>query len=128
MSTAVALVVTGVGALSAALSPLWAQVSDGNDVVSTWVPAGSATAAVAGLVFMARKMASGELVPVNIAEVLASQKRTQDALVKVAEEAGARERVLLDLVKNNTEAMVELRSALHRAPPRRATAATKKKS
>lgn len=110
MNSAVGLVIAAIGSLSAMAAPLWAQAT--SEPVSTWIPAGSAGVAVGGLVYVARKMATGELVPVNIAEVLESSSRTAKEAVDLIAMGASREDTLRQLVVNNTEAMTQVVAAV----------------
>ena len=115
------------------LAPLWAQVP--NDSVSTWVPAGSAGVAVGGLVYVAKKLASGELVSVNTAEVMQSSQRIAQQALDLGQEAHEREAALRELVVSSTSAMTantaavaELTRVMAVPAPTRPRAAAKKRT
>lgn len=110
MNAAIGLAVAAIGSLSAMAAPLWAQAT--SEPVSQWIPAGSAGVAVGGLVYVAKKLASGELVSVNIAEVMASSQRTASEAVELIASSMSREETLRQLVVNNTEAMTATHAAV----------------
>lgn len=132
MNVAVGLFVAALGSLSAMAAPLWAQAA--SDPVSSWIPAGSAGVAVGGLVYVAKKLAGGELVAVNIAEVLATSQRIAQQAVEMMAAGAKRDDEMRDLVvasvqamTANTAALAELTRSLM-SPPRKARTPAAKKS
>lgn len=131
LSAATAFVVSGIASLIGVLSPVWAQATA--EPVSTWVPAGSAGVAVTALAYGARKMAKGELVPLNIAEVVAASHRIADQAVLTAEASARREDAFRDALVANTQALTAMTTTLGTIaeqisrPPVRRRAPTKAK-
>lgn len=106
LGTAMALAVSAVGTLIAVVSPVFAQTGgEPSPVANLWVPGGAAAVAVGGLVYVAKQMASGKLVPVDVAEVMASTKRTAQEAVDLIAQGARREDTLRQLVVDNTAAM-----------------------
>lgn len=110
MKVAVAMVVFMLSSLVGITSPIWSAAT--SEPVNTWVPASAATTAVAALAYGARKLARGELVPLNISEVIASQNRTNETLVRLAEGSHERESALRDTVVANTQALTAMTTTL----------------
>lgn len=100
-STLVALAATTVGIVGVAAGPVLAQVPPD---ASPWVAGGSATIAVGGLAFMAKKVASGELVAVAVDQLLEDAAEREDKaaereakLTELLQESHRREDSLRDL-------------------------------
>lgn len=91
MQLITALGATGFGVIAATLGPFIAQATAPD--VAPWVSAGGATAAVGGLVYVARLLASGQLIA---APVAAREK-----------EASEREKVLERLVEQSHDLIAE---------------------
>jgi hypothetical protein len=91
----VALAISGAGlvaTLLGATSP--APPSD----VSTWVSAGGATAAVGGLVYVARLLAAGKLVSYPVEQLQQDSRRREDTLAHLVADANSREDLLHRLI------------------------------
>ena len=66
----------------------------GTDTLAPYVSGGGAAAAVAGLVYIAKKLASGELVAVPIAHLMESSAKREDTLQKLLDDSKEREDVM----------------------------------
>lgn len=78
-------------ALGGVTTVLVAQVSPAADDVTTWVTAGGATAAVGGLVYVARLLASGQLVSYPVEKLQEEATRREDRLEAMLKAATRRE-------------------------------------
>lgn len=74
------------------VTPLVAQAATHD--VAPWVSAGGATAAVGGLVYIAKKLAAGELVAVPVAKLLEQSRADHDKLGALTAECLRREDLL----------------------------------
>lgn len=111
VKVAIAFLVSGIASLVGVTSPIWAQVTT-DPTVTTWAPAGSAAVAVSALAYGARKLARGEIVPLNIAEVIQSNQRVIETVTRMAEHAHDREAALRDTVVANTQALTAMTTTL----------------
>lgn len=87
---AAAIATSILGAVISVATWLYAQTS-GTDTLAPYVSGGGAAAAVAGLVYIAKKLASGELVAVPIADVMKQQATREEKLLEMLDEAKDRE-------------------------------------
>lgn len=81
-----------IGIVASNLGVLLAQ-STGSDV-APWLSGGGAAAAVAGLAYIAKKIASGELVAVQIGQIIRDSAEREKGLSQLVKEAHEREEVL----------------------------------
>lgn len=81
------------GTVASGVGFLLAQTPGGADNLAPYVSGGGAAAAVAGLVYIAKKLASGELVAVPIANVMKQQEDRERKLSELLEDGKEREDV-----------------------------------
>ena len=92
LQVAAAIATSTAGTVATAVGYLLATTS-GTDTLAPYVSGGGAAAAVAGLVYIAKKLASGELVAVPISDVMKQQERREATLLVLVEEGREREDV-----------------------------------
>lgn len=85
VAAAIASALVGVIASTLGSVLLLAQTT-GTDTLAPYVSGGGAAAAVAGLVYIAKKLASGELVAVPIANVMRQQEEREKVVLRLLEE------------------------------------------
>lgn len=102
----VALTAAGLGNLAGITLAVAGEGGGGLDV-APWLQGGGSAAAVAGLVYVARMIVKGDLVPRAVAErenettaAIAAQARREAAQVELVNEAHAREVVLANLANS----------------------------
>lgn len=88
--TIVPVVISAVGVGGAAVGNMVLAVTEGNDVAA-WLSGGGAAAAVAGLAYIAKRLASGELVAVPLARVIEHADKREERLLALLDDANQRE-------------------------------------
>lgn len=91
----VALSISGLGFLAALVG---VTAPEAPSEITTWVSAGGATAAVGGLVYVARLLAAGKLVSYPVEQLQQDSQRREEALTHMMADAQRREDLLHRLI------------------------------
>lgn len=106
MGVAAALTLAGGGMVAQAAAAVEPAVSRGTDL-APWLQGGGSAAAVAGLVYVARMIVKGDLVPRAVAEREAEAAKQRQVALDLAQDAHARETVAANIGNESIKALTQ---------------------